>query len=110
MAEAIMINHVNSHVDANRLGIVGGVVLAGWHVVWLVLHATGLGQRVTDFVFRMHGLKSDVVVEPFEPGMAALLVLTTALTGYVFMSVSGLLWNCLGSVCARSGSGVTSRA
>jgi hypothetical protein len=106
VVEAIM----NNHVDANRLGIVGAVVLAAWHAVWIVLQATGQGQRVMDFVFRMHGLKSDVAVEPFDLGMAALLLATTAVTGYVVMSASGLLWNCLTAWTERSRSGVATRA
>jgi len=105
-----MNTQMNAHVDANRLGIVGGVMLAGWHAVWVVLHATGQGQRVMDFVFRVHGLESDVVLAPFDAGTAALLLLTTAVTGYVLMAAGGLLWNCLGAVCARSGARVTSRA
>jgi len=101
---------MNTHVDANRLGIVGAVMLTGWHAVWVVLHAAGQGQRVMDFMFRVHGLTSDAVIEPFNAGSAALLLLMTAVTGYVFMALGGLLWNCLGAVCARVGSGVASRA
>lgn len=105
-----MNTQMNAHVDSNRLGIVGAVMMAGWHAVWIVLQATGQGQRVMDFVLRLHGLESDAVVAPFDAGMAALLLLTTAMTGYVLMAAGGLLWNCLGAVCARGGSGVASRA
>lgn len=100
---------MNLHVDANRLGIVGAVVLAAWHAVWIVLQATGQGQRVMDLVFRIHGLKSDVVVEPFDPGMAAVLLATAAVAGYVVLSASGLLWNCLSAWAERSRSGVATR-
>jgi hypothetical protein len=106
VAEAIM----NHHVDANRLGIVGAVVLAAWHAVSIVLQATGQGQRVMDLVFRMHGLTSDVAVAPFDLGMAALLLVAAAVTGYVVMSASGLLWNCLAAWTERSRSGVATRA
>ena len=99
-----------THVDSNRLGIVGAVVMAGWHLAWIVLHLLGLGQPLMDFAFRIHGLKSDVVVEPFDPGNAALLLVVTAAVGYAVAAVAGLLWNCLGAVCARSGAGASSRA
>jgi hypothetical protein len=102
-------NRVN-HVDANRLGVVGAVLMAGWHAAWLLLQATGQGQRVMDFIFRIHGMKSDVVVEPFDLGTAVVLLLTTALAGYVFMALGGLLWNCLSMVCVRGGTGVATRA
>ena len=73
-----------NHVDANRLGVVGAVVMAVWHGAWILLQATGQSQRVMDFVFRIHGLKSDVAMEPFDPGMAAVLLATILATvGYV---------------------------
>jgi len=89
------------HVDWNRLGIVGAVMLAGWHAVWAVLHLAGFGQPLMDFVFRIHGLKTEVVVEPFDPGNAALLLMVTAATGYAGAALAALLWNCLGTVCIR---------
>jgi len=103
--EAIM----NHHVDANRWGIVGAVLMTAWHVIWVVLQATGQTQPVMDFVFRIHGLKSDVAAEPFDLGMAALLLATTAVTGYVVLSASGVLWNCLTAWAERSQTGVATR-
>jgi hypothetical protein len=99
-----------NHVDANRLGIVGAVLMAGWHAVWIVLHATGQGQRVMDFVFRIHGLESDVVVQPFDVGIGAVLLAVTAVTGYVFFSAAGVVWNVLTAWALRSRPGVASRA
>jgi hypothetical protein len=99
-----------NHVDANRLGIVGAVVMAVWHAAWVLLQATGQGQRVMEFVFRIHGLESDVVVQPFDLGMAAVLLAVTAVTGYVFFSASGLIWNVLTAWALRSRPGVASRA
>jgi hypothetical protein len=103
--EAIM-----NHVDANRLGVVGAVVMAVWHGAWILLQATGQSQRVMDFVFRIHGLKSDVATEPFDPGMAALLLATAAVAGYVVMSGAGLVWNLMTAWCERSRTGVATRA
>ena len=60
-------------IDANRLGVVLAAAMAAWHVVWSLLVAVGQGQRVMDFVFKMHGLRSDVLVQPFDLGMAILL-------------------------------------
>jgi hypothetical protein len=105
LVEAIM-----NHVDANRLGVVGAVVMAAWHAAWILLQAAGQSQRVMDFVFRIHGLKSDVAVEPFDPGMAAVLLATTAVAGYVVMSGAGLVWNLMTAWCERSRAGVATRA
>lgn len=99
-----------NHVDANRLGIVGAAVMAAWHAVWIVMHAAGVGQGVMDFIFRIHGLKSDVVLEPFHAGMAALLLVVTAVTGYVTLAAGGLIWNCLGAGWLPGRWGAASRA
>jgi len=98
------------NVDPNRLGIVAAVLLTAWHGVWMALVAAGVAQRVADFVLRLHAMKSDVVVEPFDPGAAALLLLATAVLGYVGGAAAALLWNCLGAVCMRGRSGAVSRA
>jgi hypothetical protein len=105
LLEAIM-----NHVDANRLGVVGAVMMAAWHGMWVLLHATGQGQRVMDFVFRMHGLKSDAAVQPFDSGMAVLLIVAAAVAGYVFLAAAGLVWNAMAAWCERSRTGVATRA
>lgn len=90
------------HVDVNRLGIVAAVMLAAWHGIWMALVAAGVAQPVADFVLRMHAMRSEVVVEPFHAGMAALLLAATAVVGYVGGVVAAALWNCLGAVCMRA--------
>jgi len=99
-----------NHVDANRLGVVGAVMMAAWHGIWVMLHATGQGQRVMDFVFRMHGLKSDAAVQPFDSGMAVLLIVAAAVAGYVFLAAAGLVWNAMAAWCERSRTGVATSA
>lgn len=101
------------HVDPNRLGIVSAVMLTGWHAIWLALVATGQAQRVADFVLRMHSMKSEVVVGPFDPGLAALLLAATAVLGYAGGAVAAALWNWLGAaaIAGRAGgkAGVSAR-
>jgi len=101
---------MNHHVDANRLGIVGAVLMAVWHGAWIILQATGQGQRVMDFVFRMHGLKSDAAVQPFDAGMAILLLVAAPVLGYVFLALAGCVWNALAAWGERSRTGVPTRA
>ena len=97
------------YVDPNRLGIVMAVLLTAWHGVWMTLVAAGVAQRVADFVLRLHAMKSDVVVEPFDAGAAGVLLLATAVLGYVGGAVAALLWNCLGTVCMRGKAGAAGR-
>jgi hypothetical protein len=87
------------HVNPNRLGIVVAVMLSGWHAMWEGLVATGVAQQVADFVFRLHSVKSEMVIEPFNAGRAGVLLLVAAALGYGAGAVAALLWNCLGAVC-----------
>jgi len=98
------------HVDPNRLGIVAAVMLTAWHGIWLTLVASGQAQKVADFVLRLHAMRSDVVVEPFNAGAAGLLLLTTAVLGYVGGAAAASLWNCLGAVCMRGKVGAAGTA
>jgi len=103
-----------AHIDPNRLGIVAAVMLTAWHGVWLVLVASGQAQGVADLVLRMHQMKSEMVVEAFDPKMAALLLAATAILGYVGGFAAAAVWNTLGVVCerrpARGKAGVSARA
>jgi hypothetical protein len=54
-------------------------------------------------------MKSEVVVGPFEPGMAVLLLVSTAALGYVVGAAGAGLWNCLGAVRLRGKAGVSAR-
>jgi len=91
-------------VDPNRLGIVAAVMLTAWHGVWIGLVAAGVAQRMADFVLRMHAMESEIVVGPFDAGMAALLLAGTALLGYLVGAGAAAMWNCLGAVCMRDAS------
>jgi len=91
---------IMGYVNPNRLGIVVAVVLSGWHAMWEGLVAAGVAQRVVDFVYRLHSVKSEMAVEPFDAGRAGLLLLLTAGLGYAAGAVAAVLWNCLGAVCA----------
>ncbi|MBM4021501.1 MAG: hypothetical protein FJ284_04520 [Planctomycetes bacterium] len=99
-----------NHVDANRRGLVGAAVMAVWHGAWLLVRAAGQGQLLMDFAFRMHGLKSDLVVEPFEPGMAVMLLVVAVLAGCLLAGASGMLWNWMSNWCERSQAGGPTRA
>ena len=90
-------------IDPNRLGIVIAVVLAGWHAVWEAFVALGVAQPVMDFIYRLHSVRSEMVVEPFNVGRAGLLLLAATGLGYVAGVVAALLWNCLGAVCSGGG-------
>lgn len=85
------------HVNPHRAGLSFAAVLGGWHLVWSLLVAAGVAQRVLDFAYALHGMKTDAVVGPLDPATAGLLVLVTAVLGYVSGAGAAFTWNCLDS-------------
>ena len=84
-----------AHIHPNRAGLAFAAVLAGWHAVWALLVAFGGAQTVLDFAYKLHFMKSDAVVGPFDPAMAALLVAATGLIGYLSGFSIAAVMNCL---------------
>lgn len=84
------------HISVNRAGLSVAAVLAGWHLAWILLAASGWAQPLVEFVYRLHFLKSEAVVGPFDPATGALLVMVAAAVGYAAGATLALAWNCLG--------------
>jgi hypothetical protein len=80
-------------VNAHKAGLVLGVLLGGWHLLWALLVAIGWAQPVIDFIFWIHFIKPIYVIGPFSAGVALLLVGVTAVLGYAFGHILGALWN-----------------
>lgn len=80
----------------HSVGLALGAFLGTWHLVWSVLVAVGLAQPLLDFVFTLHMIRPPYTVGPFSLGMAAGLVIFTAVFGYVVGYVLGVIWNAVG--------------
>ena len=79
--------------NPNKVGLVGAVLLGGWHVVWSVLVATGVGQMMYDFILWAHMIHIAVVIGPFDLGASATLVVVTAIFCYVVGYIAAVVWN-----------------
>lgn len=80
-------------VNKHKLGLVVGAALGLFHLVWAVLVAIGVAKPLMDWVYNLHSLRFSYQVLPFDPGMSLLLIVVTAIAGYVFGWVLGWLWN-----------------
>ena len=76
-----------------KAGLVLGVVIGLWHLIWSLLVASGWAQPFIDFVFWMHFIRPVYVIEPFNLGTATILVVVTAIIGFVIGCVFAVLWN-----------------
>ena len=80
-------------INPIRSGLVLGAVIGLWHLTWSLLVAFGWAQPFIDFVFWMHFIKPVYVIQAFNLATATILVLVTAVIGFVVGSVFAVLWN-----------------
>jgi hypothetical protein len=86
---------MNRLINANRVGLVLGGMAGGWQLLWSLMVAVGLAQPILDFVFWIHFVKPAYAVAPFDFAIAATLVVTTTIIGYIVGAAFGVLWNAL---------------
>lgn len=80
-------------VNPNKVGLVFGALLGGWHTVWAALVALGWAQAIVNFVFWMHFIKPIYVIGEFKAWIALVLIAVTATIGYVMGCILATLWN-----------------
>lgn len=83
--------------DKSKVGLVAGALLGGWHFVWSILVATGLGQSLYDFILWAHMIHLNVVIGPFNLTASVTLISMTAIFGYVIGYTGAWVWNRLHS-------------
>jgi hypothetical protein len=79
--------------NPNKVGLVIGALIGGWHLVWSLLVLLGWAQPIIDFIFWAHMIKPVYFVKPFDPVAAVTLILITAVIGYIFGFLGAVIWN-----------------
>ena len=79
--------------NPNKIGLVIGALIGGWHLVWSLLVLIGWAQPILDFIFWAHMIQQVYFVKPFDPLAAVTLIVITALIGYIFGFVGAVIWN-----------------
>jgi hypothetical protein len=79
--------------NANKVGLVLAILLGGWHLVWSILVATGVGQVLYDFILWAHMIHLAVKIGPFDLTASITLIVVTAIFGYVIGYIASLVWN-----------------
>lgn len=80
-------------MNPGKVGIVGGAVLGGWHVLWSLLVLVGWAQPLLDFSMWAHMAHTPLVVGPFEVGAATTVVILASVVGYCVGYVLATVWN-----------------
>jgi hypothetical protein len=79
--------------NSNKVGLVLGGVIGGWHVVWALLVVLGWAQPILDFIFWAHMIKPVYLVKGFDPIAAIALIAITSVVGYVLGFIGAVIWN-----------------
>jgi hypothetical protein len=80
-------------VNSIKAGITFGALLGISHLSWALLVAFGWAQPLMDLVFWMHFIRPVYVIQPFSLSAAVVLIIVTAVTGFVIAFVFGVIWN-----------------
>ena len=93
---------IEVHLDQHRTGLVVGLFVGAWHVLWALLVWTGWGQPLVEFILWAHMVHLQYIVGPFDITASATLAAVTALAGYAFGFFFAVIWNSLHRGNAKS--------
>lgn len=80
-------------VNANKIGLVVGGLLAIFHAIWALMVLIRVAKPFMDWLLGLHFMALQYSITPFGFGRALLLVIVTGIIGYVMGFVLGWLWN-----------------
>lgn len=80
-------------LHTQKVAMVCGVFLGGWHLIWSILILLGLAQWLLDFIFWVHMIANPYRVTGFTLTQAVTLVIVTFIVGYVGGWIFAWLWN-----------------
>jgi hypothetical protein len=86
---------MSPRLNVIKVGSVLAAVLAGFHLLWSLLVATGWAQPVIDFIFWAHFIRPSYVIEPFQFARAFALLGINAASGFILGALFSWLWNVL---------------
>jgi hypothetical protein len=84
---------MSRRMDVSIASFAVATMFGGYHLVWLLLVATGVAQPIADFLSAVHFVKPIRTVEPFDFGLALMLLVLTVLEGAVAGAAFAVLWN-----------------
>ena len=84
-------------LSLHKAGVFLGTLVAGCHLLWIVLVSAGWAQPLIDFVFWAHMVQPIYVIKAFDLRAALILLGMTFASGYALGFIGAILWNKLRS-------------
>ncbi len=86
-----------NHINEKKVALTLATLMGGLHLVWSILVALHWAQPLLNFIFKVHMIKAVFLVDDFNLGLALLLIIVTAIIGYVVGYIFATIWNKLHS-------------
>lgn len=80
-----------------------GAVFGVWHLMWVILVATGTARPILDLILKLHFLEVNYTLAPFVLSTAITLVGLTFAIGAALGLIFALVWNWLSAVDNQRG-------
>jgi hypothetical protein len=84
---------MKKEISENKLGLVLGILFAAFHLVWILLVASGFAKQFFDYALMLHFFNWTYSLNPFNFATAAMLLVFTFVSGYVLGWVFAWTWN-----------------
>ena len=81
------------NTNTHKAGLVGAVMLGGFHVLWSVLILLGWAQPLVNFSMWAHMVESGPVFAPFDAGAALTVIVVASCIGYAVGFILSTVWN-----------------
>ncbi|MBI5470676.1 hypothetical protein HY968_05185 [Candidatus Kaiserbacteria bacterium] len=82
-----------NQLNVQKTALTTAIFLGGFHIVWSLIVVLGWGQSIYDFVLYAHMIHMPIVIGPFDLAAAAVLIIITAIIGYVIGYAFAYIWN-----------------
>lgn len=79
--------------NPNKVGLVFGALLGGFHLFWSILVLLGVAQSIYDFILWAHMIHLAITIGPFDATATITLIIFTSVMGYILGNVGARVWN-----------------
>lgn len=84
---------MKDRLNGHRLGLVLGTFSLIVHVIWVLAVLLGLAQAWIDTIFRLHMMRTAIMVEPINWGYAVMLWVVVWIVGYLLGQIFAWVHN-----------------
>jgi hypothetical protein len=86
-------------MNANKIGLTLGSLLALVHLVWAILVRLGFGDNILGGIMRLHFISCPAAITQFSIGTAIFLIVVAFIAGYVLGWLFAAFYNYYDKKC-----------